>query len=89
MSKPIAHIDMDAIRTLLAGQRQDIKKGWCTVAEATKILGLSKSDFYEELKSPDTLIERSKTKKGKFIMSSIKREFKRIHGVSYEYATAA
>lgn len=88
MAKGIVHIDKDALRTLLANLRQDVRVGIVDKETAKQMLGLGEADFYNELNSPHTLIERSKSKKGKFIKSSIIREFQRIHGVPYDYAAA-
>lgn len=80
-------VDNSVLQKLLAKQRQDIKKAICTASEAMEVLGLGKTDFYNEITSPETKIVHSK-KRGKFIWSSVLTEFKRIHGVSYYEATA-
>jgi len=87
MSKSL-NIDKDALRVLLAGQRQDVRKGICSIDEALFILGIGLSDFKKEKKDPHTHIKPSK-KQGKYIYSSIIKEFERIHGVAYKEAIAA
>lgn len=62
-----------------------VKKGICTAAEAREILGLGRTEFYRMIADPNTRI-RPSSKQGKYIYSSVRAEFKRLHGVSYEEA---
>ncbi|RDY58470.1 hypothetical protein [Flagellimonas nanhaiensis] len=78
-------VDKDVFRKMRAEMRQDIRRGVCTKAETLLLLGLSESDFKREKASPESKLIKSK-KQGRWIWSSIKAEFKRIHGVSYEEA---
>ena len=85
MSVKTQIIDMNVLRHLLAGQREDLRIGVFTKEEVMKILRLGRSEFYKELNNPESLIRRS-TKQGRFIASSVIREFERIHGVPYKDA---
>lgn len=77
-----AIIDKEALKILLSKQRQDIYKGVCSASEVLEILGIS-AKMHSKLKlSGESLLEPSKMK-GKYIYSSVLREFKRIHGVNY------
>lgn len=78
-------VDKDVYRKMKADMRQDIRKGICNKSDAIYILSISEKAFYDELNSPNTEIVRSK-KQGKFILSSVLREFERIHGVPYKDA---
>ncbi|MCM4170071.1 hypothetical protein DHD32_01155 [Arenibacter sp. TNZ] len=79
-------IDKHVLQSLLGLQRQDIRKGICTTAEAMEILGLSSADFQKERCSKGSLVKPSHKKRGKFIYSSIIKEFERIHGTKYQDA---
>ena len=79
-------IDKDVFRKLMSDQRKDIQRGLISYREACKLLGLSKNDFYLEIAKPETKVIPSKSKRGKYIFSSVIREFERIHGTSYSDA---
>ncbi len=78
-------VDMNVFRKMLANQRQDIRKGILTTAEVLEVLGISSRHLdYRKAKKITKLIPS--TMKGKWIWSSVKKEFKDIHGVKYEDA---
>nr|WP_299067091.1 hypothetical protein [uncultured Allomuricauda sp.] len=78
-------IDKDVFRKMKAEMRQDLRIG-VVGKDATKfILGLAEKDFYNEKNSPESKLIASK-KKGKFIWSSVVKEFERIHGTPYKDA---
>ena len=79
------YVDKDVFRKMRAEMRQDIRKGWCNKAEVLFILGLSESDFKRESAKEESVIKKSR-KQGRWIMSSVLKEFERIHGVPYEKA---
>lgn len=79
-------VDKKVFNKMMASQRQDVRKAILSKAEAMELLGItSEKDFYREKNSPESLMIPSK-KKGKFIYSSVVRDFERIHGVPYKDA---
>jgi len=78
-----------AIDKIKAELRQDIRVGVVTAAAAAKALGISRKKFYQRAAEAGTCIRASSGEKGKYIWTSIKQEFKRIHGVRYEEAAGA
>lgn len=78
-------ITKDDIRILLAKQRQDVRVGVLSAAEAAELLGICKKEFNALMRDPDTKLIPSR-KKGKYIFRSVVNEFGRIHGTPYKEA---
>ncbi|MEM1339856.1 MAG: hypothetical protein AAF634_05000 [Bacteroidota bacterium] len=78
-------VDINVYRKMLAKQRQDIRKGIGTTTEVLEVLGISKRQLAYRVKHNLSKLTPS-TMKGKWIWSSVKEEFKDIHGVKYEDA---
>lgn len=73
-----------ALDLIKAELRQDIRTGVVSAAAAAKALGISRRKFYQRAAEPDTKIRPSTGEHGKYIWTSIKEEFNRIHGMPYE-----
>ena len=80
-------VTKDVWNEIKASQRQDLRKGILNAEEVMAVLGIGKTEFYEIAASSQTQLRRSSLR-GKYIWSSVKEEFKRLHGVSYEEAIA-
>jgi hypothetical protein len=74
-----------ALRRLLSGQNLRLSRGVCSTDEAIHMLGIGKTEFYQAAGSKETKLLPSR-KRGKWILSSVKKEFERIHGEKYEDA---
>ncbi|WP_148214389.1 hypothetical protein [Robiginitalea biformata] len=79
-------ITVGALEMLLSSHHS--RKGICTRSEALEFLEISESYFKELLRHPESRIRPSKVH-GKYILSSLREEYKRIHGVSKEEATGS
>tara|TARA_A100000164_G_scaffold380669_1_gene428974 strand:- start:1851 stop:2105 length:255 start_codon:yes stop_codon:yes gene_type:complete len=66
------------IRTLVANQRQDVRKKICSAKEAMYILDMSRREFYEHIKLPVCKV-RVSSKKGKYVLSSVYEEADRLN----------
>lgn len=78
-------IDKDVLRQVVAETRKDIKRGVVSTSDALFTLQVSKRTFETLKDDPETLLMPSKMK-GKWIWSSVVREFERVHGAPYNEA---
>lgn len=69
----------ELVRKEASRQREDDRRGVCSVEEACSILGVNQRKFYRLIYEPKTEIKRSKLR-GKYTRRSIERELKRITG---------
>ncbi len=73
-------IDINVLRTLLSVQREDVRKKICSAKDARYILDMSEKAFYKLIAEKDCLI-RPSSKKGKYVLSSVYDEAKRLNNL--------
>lgn len=78
-------VDDQVFKRLLALQRQDVRRGVCSMNEAMEALGIGQTELYRLKKDPTEPLKASK-KHGKYIWSSVVAQFENLHGTPYKEA---